>query len=233
VILWDASFKKNHPKSIRLKYRINHHMFLYDPKRMKKTFDYELRYVQACLEVLEHYLLSEEVFWPLDARPLKGEPEYPQLTLGALLLAKERLAAYPATPHQDVEGLKVMNELDRISSKWRVAWEKKAEHSFSMRLRMWSDFIHDYQTSPHENADRYAYETRLRAMLGLLLLAGKKPQAEIDLLRTIDSYLRSVLVAGDFIWETELQNGFPRDTYWYLYGSLPMESIRNKAISRH
>lgn len=206
------------------------HMFLYDPKPMKRTFEYDLRYVQGGLEEMEHYLLSDEVFWPLDARPPKGEPEYPQLTLGALLLAKERLAAYSASPHEEADGLKAVSELERISSKWRVAWEKKAGHSFSMRLRMWSDFIHDYQTSPQENADRYAYEVRLRAMLGLLLPEGKKPQAEVDLLSTLDTYLRAVLVSGNFIWESELQNGFPVDTYWYLYGSLPMENKRNRGI---
>jgi hypothetical protein len=206
-------------------------MFLYDPTRMRKTFDYDLRYVLACLEEMEHYLLSDEVFWPLDARPQKGEPEYPQLTLGTLLLAKERLAAYSATPHEEVEGLKAIDELDRLISKWRVAWEKKAGHGFSMRLRMWSDFINDYQTSPQDNADRYHYEVRVRVMLDLLLPEGKTPQAEVDLLRTMDTYLRAVLVPGDFIWEAELQNGFPRETYWYLYGSLPMENIRNQGRS--
>lgn len=206
-------------------------MFLYDPKRMRKTFDYDLRYVQACLEEMEHYLLSDEIFWPLNARPQKGEPEFPQLTLGTLLLAKHRLEAYSVSPHEEVDGWKALNELERLSTKWRVAWEKKAGHGFSMRLRMWSDFIHDYQTSPQENADRYHYEVRLRAMLGLLLPEGKKPQAEVDLLWTMDNYLRAVLVPGDFIWEVELQNGFPRETYWYLYGSLPLENINNQGRS--
>ena len=208
-------------------------MFLYDSSRMKKTFDYDLRYVQASLDVLEEYLLSDEVFWPLGARPPKGTPEYPQLTLGALLLANERLAAYQVTPSQEVERLKIQMEMERLHTKWTVAWEKKAAHSFSMRLRMWSDFIYDYQTSPHDNADRYAYETRLRAMLGLLLPEGKKPQAEVDLLSTLDTYLRAVLLPGAFIWEDELQDGFPAATYWYLYGSLPQQSTRDKARSRH
>ena len=208
-------------------------MFHYDFTRMKKTFDYDLRYIQASLDVLEEYLLSDEVFWPLGARPPKGMPEYPQLTLGALLLANERLAAYQVTSPQEVERLKIQTEIERVCTKWRVAWEKKAAHSFGMRLRMWSDFIYDYQTSPHENADRYTYETRLRAMLGLLLPEGKKQQVEIDLLGTLDTYLRAVLVPGAFIWEDELQNGFPADTYWYLYGYLPQQGIRGKTTSQH
>ena len=186
-----------------------------------KSFEYDLRYIQAGMEVMEHYLLSDEVFWPLSAHPPEGTPEYPQLTLGGFLLVNERLAAYPTTHPQEVQLEQVIASLDRIRSKWRVAWEKKAWRSYNFRLRMWGDFIEDYKYNPQENADRYLYEVRLRVMLQLLFAeAGGQHQAGIDILSGLDGYLKSVLVLDVFIWEPEIQKKFPMDIYWYLYGRL-------------
>jgi hypothetical protein len=187
-----------------------------------KSFEYDLGYLQAGLDVIEDYLLSDDVFWPLCANPPASEPDYPRLTLGGLLLAKERLKTYPATHSQGVQREQVISDLDQIRSKWRVAWENKAGRSFSARLRMWRDFIEEYQMSPHDNADRYKYEVRLRVMITLLISESKRQQqADVDLLSGLDEYLKSVLEMDGFLWEPEIQTGFPANTYWYLYGFLP------------
>jgi hypothetical protein len=187
-----------------------------------KSFEYDLRYLQASLEVIEDYLLSSEVFWPLSANPPEGAPDYPRLTLGGMLLAKERLSSYPITHEQEALLQQVISDLDRGRSKWRVAWENKARRSFSVRLRMWADFIEEYKSNPQENADRYSYEVRLRVMLKLLLAeSGGQHQTEVNLLSGLDGYVESVLEKGGFIWESELQKGFPEKTYWYLFGILP------------
>ena len=187
-----------------------------------KTFDYDLRYIQAGLEVLSNYLLSDEVFWPLSVISSVGEPDYPQLTLGGLLLCRARLVAYHKSHDQTVQVNQLNSKLDLIRSKWRVAWENKAVHSYSVRLRMWRDFIEEYKSSPQDNTDRYSYEVRLRAMLTLLKSkSGRQNQAEVDLLSGLDAYLKSVLVVDGFIWESDIQTGFPANVYWYLYGYLP------------
>jgi hypothetical protein len=87
---------------------------------------------------------------------------------------------------------------------------------------MWADFIEEYKSNPQENADRYSYEVRLRVMLKLLLAeSGGQHQTEVNLLSGLDGYVESVLEKGGFIWESELQKGFPEKTYWYLFGILP------------
>jgi len=187
-----------------------------------KTLDYDFRYIQAGLEVLVNYLLSDEVFWPLSVSLPAGEPDYPRMTLGGLLLAHARLAAYHKSSDQMDQVDLLNSKLDLIRSKWRVAWENKARHSFSARLRMWRDFIEEYKNNPQDNTDRYSYEVRLRAMLTLLISeGGGQNQAEVDLLSGLDAYLKSVLVVDGFIWEPDIQNGFPASVYWYLYGNLP------------
>jgi hypothetical protein len=187
-----------------------------------KTFEYDFRYLQASLEGLEAYILSKEVFWPIDIRPPAGEPGYPRLTLGGLLLSRARLMAYQKSPSEIEKLDKVISSLDMIRSKWRVTWEMKAQHNFSLRLRMWRDFIEEYRHEPQDNADRYPYEARLRTMLALLKMeGGGKLAVEVELLGALDKFLRASLIKNGFIWEHEVQSSFPENLFWFLYGRLP------------
>ncbi len=189
---------------------------------MKKTFGYDIGYLQACLEVMESYLLSDEVFWQVSGTPPEGAPDYPRLTLGGLLLAERRLKAYPHDQAQAAQVQVVISEVDRIRSKWRVMWEKKAGRCYSVRMRMWSGFLDEYRNGPQDTADRYAYEVRIRVMLELLRSeGGGQSPAEIELVADLDRYLKSVLRVDGFIWEAEVQTGFPKEIFWYLYGKLP------------
>ena len=190
------------------------------------SFDYDFRYLQAGLEDLEQYLLSGEIFWNLTTPAPRGEPEYPRLTLGSLLLARARLEARQLTIAQQAQVADVILHVDAVRTRWRVAWEQKAQRSFGVRLRMWRDFIEEYRESPGANVDRYSYEVRLRVMLHLLREESHlQNKAEVDLLNSLDAYLKVNLNPGKFIWESEIQAGFPPDVYWYLYGNLS-ENIR-------
>jgi hypothetical protein len=193
-----------------------------------KSIEYDLRYLQAGVADLENYLLSNEVFWPVDIRPPAGEPGYPQLTLGGLLLARQRLTSYTMPSKQDARFKEITAEMDNLRSRWRVAWEKKAAHSFSVRIKMWRDYIEEYRQQPQDNADRYPYEVRLRTMLTLLKPdLGTQAAAEVDLLSILDNFLDTVIIVGSFIWEPELEPGFPENDYWYLYGRLPAMPIQD------
>jgi hypothetical protein len=187
-----------------------------------KSFEYDLRYTEAGLEVLTDYLLSDEMFWPLSIHPPEGVLAYPRLTMGGLLLSLTRLSAYHKTATQIDQLNQAIVELNLIRSKWRVAWEKKAAHNFSTRLGMWRDYIEEYRGNPQENADRYSFEIRLRVMLHLLSSeAGELKPSELDLLSTLDLFLKNALAPDDFVWEAELQSSFSVNDYWYLYGYLP------------
>lgn len=190
-----------------------------------KSFDYDLRYLKAGVEELESYLLSDHMYWPLDAKTRPEEPVFPNLTLGNLLLAEARLKARQASPEQQAQLDEVLRTLDQLRAHWRVAWSKKAEQSIQNRLKMWVDFIDEYSRAPEANADRYAYEVQRRVMLDLLLADENAPEGVVELLGKLDALVKTFLVPGDFIWEAELQDGFPRNKYWYLYGKLP-ESLR-------
>lgn len=192
------------------------------PMKKSKSIEYDLRYLQAALELMERYLLSDDILWPLGATPPEGEPDYPQMTLDGVLLARARLLARPKTPMQQDQVGKVISDLDYQRSRHRVAWEKKAQECQRVRLRMWGDFLQEYRDNPGDHADRYAYEVRLRVMLNLLQPEiGLQNDTYVQLLIGLDKIVKGVLVEDGFIWDEEIEAGFPREEYWYLYGSLP------------
>lgn len=188
---------------------------------MKASFDYDLRFLIAGLDQLESYLMAREIYWPLGISARVGESPYPQLTLGNLLLARQKASATGTSAVEKEQLSKAERELDRVRTRWRTAWSNKAREEFHSRLNLWRNFWSDYRDNPSQQSDRYSYEISRRVLLELLVQEALDiPQRELDLLNKLDSALRPKLESGAFIWPMELQAGFPRYPYWYLYGHL-------------
>jgi len=183
---------------------------------------YELDYASAGLDVLKDYLLSKELFWPMNLDPSLGRPTSPKLTPGNLLLSFAYLNAYRLGAKLDTrqgnEILKLEREFEALRSKWAVAWEKKVAHEFNSRFRQWGHYLNEVADNASAHAPYYKTEVRLRVILELLRDAlVQKPEADLSVL---DNGLRSYFTPGDFIWDEDLSLGFPRDKHWYLYGQL-------------
>ena len=185
------------------------------------TFSYEIGYLRAGVSALESYLLSKELYWPLDANALPGERPYPQLTLGGMLLARTRAWAYPLSLSQQAELQYLDEQIEAVKTQWRVAWGKKASRSIQARLKLWRDYLDETIEKPGANADRYAYEVERRVMLHLLSPEVEDlPQAYRDMLTALDLRLRGAFQVGEFIWDPQITAGFPVEEYWYLFGTL-------------
>lgn len=186
------------------------------------TFEYDRRYVEGCLRLLESYLLAGAAYWPVDFQPPSREPPYPVLTLEGLLLSRQRLLAHRGCMSDESQAIKLTLAMDTIHNHWKVAWEKKAKQAYHARLKMWGNYLEEYWEQPESHADRYAYEVRLRVFLALLDKDGGKIDQDGDeTLQGFDNFLRAVLTPGSFLWGDDIQSGFPVENYWYLYGSLP------------
>lgn len=186
--------------------------------------EYDLVFLEEGVSELKSYLLSKELYWSLGANSPPGEPSFPTFTLGWLLFSKKRIQAYSLTAEQTERKEEVLRELELIQSRWRSAWEKKAEREFEARLKLWTNFINEYRKNKKVNASRYSYEVQRRIMLALLKAnSGEIEEELLDLLDSADSFLRSELIPGEFVWEKTLRRAFPKKKYWYLYGTLRQE----------
>jgi hypothetical protein len=192
-----------------------------DKEKFMHSADYELRYLEAGIDVLEDYLFSSEIYWPIGATAPAGTTPYPQLTLGGLLLAIKRAQARAADAEQQARLARIEEQIDAVRTRWRSAWGKKAAREYGSRLNLWRDFLEEYRQRPHDNSNRYAYEVRRRVQLQLLEPeADAIPQVQLDLKNGLDKLLYSIFIPGEFIWENDLATSFPADPFWYLYGSL-------------
>lgn len=161
---------------------------------------------------LQDYLLSESLYWRLSP---PGGAELPMLTIGGLLLARQRLQA---TPHSALDALDF--NLHTLRSKWRSAWERKTRREVRARIELWHNFLSDYRHSPEQHADAYPQEVRWRVIIHLLLQELDGLPTEAETLTELDRLLRLSFIPGRFIWDLELEPFFGRDLFWYLYGSL-------------
>jgi hypothetical protein len=184
------------------------------------SLEYDLVYLQAGLLDLQGYLLSNELYWPVGASSPVGEPPYPRVTVGNLLLAKQRLEARQLPKEHKGKFTPLKERLESTINEWRTAWGKKSSREFNARLTLWRDFLEEYRKKPAANVDRFPYEVSRRVLLELLRpYADEIQPEENELLSGLDGLLRSILEGENFVWDEELKSGFPKDTYWFLYGT--------------
>lgn len=185
------------------------------------SIDYDLLYLREGLVVLKDYLLANDLYWTVHASPPPGMPQFPSLTPGGLLLAHQRLAGRWLKGNQASEFSELDTEFKKLREHWRTAWERKSAQDLRARLNQWRNFLEDYRQDKANNADRFAYEVRLRAMIDLLVdeVPSEQNQTAESLLAP-DGLLQASLIPGEFIWDKELEPAFHPKRYWYLYGQL-------------
>lgn len=188
--------------------------------------DANLALVRVMLEEFETYLLSDELYWPLDPSSLK-RPYVPRLTPGRLALTLDELDAQSEdmTPAQQVEIRKLNLQMESVLRKWSVALGRKAAREMHSRFNLWKAYIQDLA----EKADRahnYTNEVQQRVIFERIAgWAEREPEAErsIQAIQSIDATLRSFFKPGDFIWDARLQSCYPQEQYWFLYG-MPVQN---------
>ena len=177
---------------------------------------YDLRYLESALEVCEEYLKSPELYWAMSVAPPDGEPPYPRLTIGNVLLALQRLQR-PLTPEEAAELDALARQVAECQQKYRALVESKAEKEAQMRARLWAQYIDELA---REEAAKAYYRTEVRNRVILELLQQAAPLSEaVHTLRThADRRLQARFEPGPFVWEEELEPAFPPQPFWYLYG---------------
>ena len=180
--------------------------------------EYDLGFLEAAVELLQNYLLSKEIYWKMTASSPPGEPGYPSLTLGAILLSQKRVASRELNSLQAGRKLKVENKIDQVRTKWRTAWRGKAREEFRSRLDLWRNYLEEFRQDPEGNYDRFPYEVSRRVMLWLLHREAEGvPAAQEQMLAGLDRVLEGLMLPGEFVWDDSLAGGFSSQQYPYLY----------------
>lgn len=173
-------------------------------------YSQNLHFLKAGLEELKDYLLSSELFWNASL-----PANYPQLTLGNLLLAAAELQAEIASLATDAsQGNELLADLAVQKKEWQSAWERKAQKEFGSRLRQWAQYVDELAENANRTPAHYKTDVRVRVLLELL--APEAPALRGQL-ASLDARLKSLISDGDFVWDEEVKSAFPKSKYWFLY----------------
>jgi hypothetical protein len=182
--------------------------------------DYNLSYLENCLEDLQTYLLQAELFWPL-ATPAGAYPEFPRMTLANVLLAFNQVEAQEkqlqSTQRALAENLRIRWEA--LVAKWQVAVETKAIAEMGARLNLWSAYTLDLEEGRREAA-YYRQEVRQRVRFELLLSLiepATPPEPTLEQMQAVDQRMLALTVPASFIWDEALEPLYPRDGFAFLY----------------
>ncbi len=184
---------------------------------------YDLDLVEAMVEELEDFLLSGEVFWPLQRRAGAGEPPFPQLSLGGLLVTLDELEAIEPdlSPELAARLQQVRGHVDALRAKWASAIQRKAARELHNRTNLWRAYLSDLDDGPRA-AELYPQEVRQRVMAARLeAAAGDSAEAASSrrALGEADSRLRRRFNPGPFVWDRRLARVYPASKFWFLYGT--------------
>jgi hypothetical protein len=185
-----------------------------------QPIDRNLSLLERMIEELEPFLLSKQVFWPLNhSGTLKTS--LPRLTLGGLLLTLSELAAL--NPQMDSKQVmrydRLLQKFEGIRQKWRTAIENKAIQELKMRLNLWRGYLNDVEEQPNW-IENYPTEVRNRVMIDhLTTLIGPNPELENEFqaIGNLDHRIQDFLIPGEFIWEDSLRPSYPQEKFPYLY----------------
>lgn len=180
----------------------------------------ELAFVREGMAVMEDYLASDLVYWPI--RPFSAT--FPTFSIGGLLESLRRLETLrdrlPPTARDDLEALKA--QLDRLREAQRARYQQKLERELNSRLDAWAWYLEDYERRPEEAAASYPSQAHTRLKIELLIEEADRLGMDVGKIRNrlqaLDQTLRRNWAPGPFLWEEPLQKAFPADRFWWLYG---------------
>jgi hypothetical protein len=189
-------------------------------------YESDLLFLHEALPDLREYILSSEIYWRLAAGSSRNK--LPQLTIGNLALSLARLEAAAQTGEMKAEFDQLKQQIQQVRSAWLANWRVKGGREFGARLNLWRQYMHELRGDPSGQWVFYSTEVRKRAILTLLNVGDHADISgtQNDQLAMLDQILRGLTQPGPFVWGKELSDGFPEDTFWFLYVSINV--IRQK-----
>ena len=184
----------------------------------------DLGELEQMVERLGDYLLGDAMYLPVGGGFFRGSST-PQMTIGALLLRRRRLTHLRAKLKR-ADGHRLDAALAQhadLQREWTLHYEKKLQREVPMRLKVMAGFFRECSENPRDCGGAYPVEALRRTIVQEILMAldefGYEKRDAAAAARPADQALRRLFHAGDFIWSPPLEAVYPRENFWWLYGS--------------
>lgn len=187
-----------------------------------EVLEHDLVVLREMIRHVGDYLISDTERWDM------GKPGMPLMTIGGCLMRMHRLSALrDRLDGTDQAALaQVKHNFDAALHERVVRFEQRAYGELSARLREWTNYLRNLSHSTRISADRdlYVNKADTRVIIGELVaklseqpyrLDGRVPRD----VAAVDRRLRQMWQPGPFIWAPVWKAAYPKDAYWWLYGS--------------
>jgi hypothetical protein len=183
------------------------------------NLEHDVRVLSAMASNLTPYLYEQEIFAYLG-------PDLPELTLGGLLMRLYRLGHLEnilTTEQQNlVQDARLNFEAER--SKWAVHYENKLQHELTSRIEALMRFVEECISDRTGCAVNYPVQAEKRIMIEHLRSEAREHDVLADEqdgeVKALDHKLRRLFTDGEFITDKRLLDVYPRESFWWLYGTL-------------
>lgn len=192
---------------------------------LQKDLDEALKMARA----LEDYIRADQLYGSVGGG-LFGGGSSPSLTIGALIMRLRRLEALQShLSAADRDKLGQAQSLHQmVRDEWNLHYEQKLLKEANSRLDAMRTFFRECQDNTRLCANIYKPEALRRTIVQEILdvmTAQSIASAELDDKVTMtDGQLRAHFQPGDFLWDAVLQDIYPRDPFWWLWGEPPRPS---------
>lgn len=180
----------------------------------------DLSILESMSYAFEAYLNYVGLFYPLETAG------YPRLSLGGLLLRKNRLAEIQEQLPAElrVRFKKVDMVIEETIANHIAAVESKANSELEMRVQQW-EMANKDAVDNGEDSEFWYNNYEVRTIIHCLILFLQKQPFHLDLslleeASATDALWQQRWQQGPFVWEPVWQGVYPRDRYWWLYSKL-------------
>jgi septal ring factor EnvC (AmiA/AmiB activator) len=184
--------------------------------------EHELAVLEAMAAEMEPYLKSNLLYWQLSPAE-RISPPPPMLTIGGALLRARRLEALEEemTPELARRLEAASAELERTLAEWKAHAAQTMALELDARLNSWRRYVADCQARNQSCVTSYPNEAEKRTILALLL----EKAADLTVttawereVQGLDARFRQHFEPSEFIWDKRLEDAFPGEEFWWLYG---------------
>ena len=126
----------------------------------------DLDELERMVERLVDYLLGDAMYLPVGGGFFRGAST-PQMTLGALLLRRRRLAKLRGKLKRadSIRLDDVLAQHDSLQREWTLHYEQKLQREVPMRLKLMAGFFREFNENPRDCAGAYPAEALRRAIV--------------------------------------------------------------------
>jgi hypothetical protein len=180
---------------------------------MKYDIEKNLRILSAMVESLTPYLYEGELFGHI------GD-NLPKLTVGGLLLRLNQLEGlYPALSAKECDQVAALHEkFEALRYEWRTHYEKKIQQELKSRAETMLRYLQDASDAMGDWSNQIEKRTIIAHLEQEARNLNILSSDSIHAINEADAKLRRYFRAGNFYWDKELTEVYPKEDFWWLYG---------------